>query len=938
MATFRKAITARPSPWLHVMTPPGSPPWESFLRDTDKEDLKQLLVNAIREVLAGMPVEATSAMYQPTTASLLTDLLEVLQPTSSSGATAGPSRLASVGAEKDNHCQLPLDSQVGAPPNSPCITPLETVARMDHQKESTDLLVPSTDDPSAYSIYAEEPRDTAGDCKVAGKPKLPVTDNDVDVASLPNVGPLNDGQSTPNTVDIDVTNGERPVAGARVSDADERETQGVSDIKKDQYKCSSGPFGTSTPQFNAYELESLLANAAKTRNWADSPDTADGLDLREARGIESKDLRGDRQGIPYSEVSHIPSEPVTMDQLKDLFQAVLDCKPQTAFSGTENGPAGPEKKAENNQDSDAKRILASRMEYKTVNEAYDSKAYEYKIVDSPPPQDVSELDEFVFVVRRHIQKHTHNAIIYVDIKSTGLRDILRCVLKDVRTAGLEADKPAVERNLSFHFLPELKIFGAGSDDDISEEESMRHLTLLIKHLEEAYESTTGQMSSLLTHRKITYDLLWAFFKPGALLYLTCPSTGLPQCVRYSCGKETKTVRKGDCFEIQCQYFDYDGEVFGQSTEILQIEMFSGARRIENLPAYPLEFHPDPEIWSRLVSAGRKFVSLIGCYHQNYEGNMPHTNMFGQILDHKIINHVQSNSIDPGELKEEELAICSPTVLSFSLNKKIWGEFAIEEVAEIQFSNAPFDMLAIPEDKKKVIKSLTESRVRATTEGKFDDIIKGKGQGVIILLHPPGVGKTLTAEAISERLQQPLYSISAGDLSAHTKELKVQLTRTFRVASNWKAVLLLDKADIYLQQQDGLHLERNRLVATFLRTLKYYPSIFFLTTNMLQDFDAAILNQIQLKLQYHNLDSSAQQAIFRHFSAKIGAEISEDEIRNFAEVSLNGRQIKNIIKLAHNVAMSDGVPLRANHIQSALRANGYTIPTPGSTIDNNLYDD
>lgn len=41
------------------MTPPGSPPWESFLRDTDKEDLKQLLVNAIREVLAGMPVEAT---------------------------------------------------------------------------------------------------------------------------------------------------------------------------------------------------------------------------------------------------------------------------------------------------------------------------------------------------------------------------------------------------------------------------------------------------------------------------------------------------------------------------------------------------------------------------------------------------------------------------------------------------------------------------------------------------------------------------------------------------------------------------------------------------------------------------------------------------------------------------------------------------------------
>jgi hypothetical protein len=41
-----------------------------------------------------------------------------------------------------------------------------------------------------------------------------------------------------------------------------------------------------------------------------------------------------------------------MDLLKDLFQAVLDCKSQTASDGAENGSAGPEKKAENNQDSD----------------------------------------------------------------------------------------------------------------------------------------------------------------------------------------------------------------------------------------------------------------------------------------------------------------------------------------------------------------------------------------------------------------------------------------------------------------------------------------------------------------------------------------------------------------------------------------------------------
>jgi hypothetical protein len=199
------------------------------LRSTDKDDLKQLFVDAIRQVLSELPVVTISSpeTSQLTTASLLTDLLEVFQSTPSSAATTGHPPSAPAGIEKDNHLQPPLDSQGGTPPNSPCITPLETVARIGQLKESTDLLVPSTDDPSAYSIYEEETRDTAAHCKVSGKPKLAVTDNDIDGARLPNVGPLNNGQSTPNTVDIAVTNGERPVAGARVSDVEERETRGV---------------------------------------------------------------------------------------------------------------------------------------------------------------------------------------------------------------------------------------------------------------------------------------------------------------------------------------------------------------------------------------------------------------------------------------------------------------------------------------------------------------------------------------------------------------------------------------------------------------------------------------------------------------------------------------------------------------------------------------
>ncbi|KAI1934749.1 hypothetical protein LOZ66_005604 [Ophidiomyces ophidiicola] len=144
-------------------------------------------------------------------------------------------------------------------------------------------------------------------------------------------------------------------------------------------------------------------------------------------------------------------------------------------------------------------------------------------------------------------------------------------------------------------------------------------------------------------------------------------------------------------------------------------------------------------------------------------------------------------------------------------------------------------------------------------------IEGKGQGLSILLHgPPGVGKTLTAEAITELLERPLYSISSGNLSTSAGELEVQLTHIFHIASEWKAVLLLDEADVYLQHRDNVHLERNRLVATFLRTLEYYRGIFFLTTNLLEDFDPAIRDRIHLTLQYRNLDPPARVKIFNHF--------------------------------------------------------------------------
>jgi hypothetical protein len=55
-----------------------------------------------------------------------------------------------------------------------------------------------------------------------------------------------------------------------------------------------------------------------------------------------------------------------------------------------------------------------------------------------------------------------------------------------------------------------------------------------------------------------------------------------------------------------------------------------------------------------------------------------------------------------------------------------------------------------------------------------------------------VGKTLTAEAISEKLHRPLYPISVGELGIIPEELEGSLKSLLDQARNWDAIVLIDE--------------------------------------------------------------------------------------------------------------------------------------------------
>jgi SpoVK/Ycf46/Vps4 family AAA+-type ATPase len=102
----------------------------------------------------------------------------------------------------------------------------------------------------------------------------------------------------------------------------------------------------------------------------------------------------------------------------------------------------------------------------------------------------------------------------------------------------------------------------------------------------------------------------------------------------------------------------------------------------------------------------------------------------------------------------------------------------------------------------------------------NDIINAKGGGIIFLLHgPPGVGKTLTAEATSETLKKPLYSVNVGELGTDLEKLEYRLKNILEICYAWDAVLLLDEADIFLEKRNDNDIQRNAMVGVFLRLLE-----------------------------------------------------------------------------------------------------------------------
>ncbi|KAM0269821.1 hypothetical protein ACHAQH_009659 [Verticillium albo-atrum] len=132
------------------------------------------------------------------------------------------------------------------------------------------------------------------------------------------------------------------------------------------------------------------------------------------------------------------------------------------------------------------------------------------------------------------------------------------------------------------------------------------------------------------------------------------------------------------------------------------------------------------------------------------------------------------------------------------------------------------------------------------------------------------------------------------------DLERRLTDVLELCAEWDALAVLDEADVFLETRSVSDLVRNAMVCVMLRIHEYHPGILFLTTNSVRTLDPALESRITLAIKYKELSREGRAQIWKGCFENVPGPKNFD-YDELAEEGLNGRQIKNAVRLALSLA-------------------------------------
>ncbi|CAF3613011.1 unnamed protein product [Fusarium graminearum] len=472
----------------------------------------------------------------------------------------------------------------------------------------------------------------------------------------------------------------------------------------------------------------------------------------------------------------------------------------------------------------------------------------------------------------------------LEIKSPFMKAAIKAAIPEYASFNVNVKNITIigEPHCLFQYREEIMSYGRGMSES-ENEEAANHVQHLIAHMWEVFAAEIIHFNALewladfepgLEHKH-----LWMIFRPGDLIYVR---DDIPKAFSLD-----GMILSGKNWRFYGNDIDYNGTHFGYSEVTETIEYYEGLKPLKELSVIPFGRLPEEEKQINreiLICRGRKFVGIHGKRYLWFEDGPGRSS--GWMKTRIMADHDGSCDTDLGcrvslrddkkkykpedaleSLTEEEFMICYTRIAGYSLRENKWGRFHIDDIGEITFDSAAFKDLILPKDQKAQLLSLIS--VHEDDGFSFDDLIKGKGKGMTFLLYgEPGLGKTLTAESVADYCKKPLVRLDAGTLGTSPKSVEEGLRNAFRLAERWHALLLLDEADVYLEQRKSRNLTHNGVISESAKALK--------------------------------LDGT---------------------LKEIAKEKLNGRQIKNIVRTACALARGDSSAdgnVCKRHLETSLR--------------------
>jgi hypothetical protein len=237
--------------------------------------------------------------------------------------------------------------------------------------------------------------------------------------------------------------------------------------------------------------------------------------------------------------------------------------------------------------------------FKRLDRVYDEQLRTWRLVESK--KDSQQASDSVFEVHRDYDVHGKLEKTRVQINTKVLRTALDHIFRACGYSVAIEGVYDVDPHILFHFRANISAYLRKTRNDKGKRaKGARHkglsssqatqCKLLLDFITEDFAGVEERLGAMLRRGVISYDLIWALFKPGTIAYTSTYQNGDdPRCFKVEAAYEY------DEWVIDGKYLDCDGECFSMEHYRVAIQEFKGCKKITSLAAYPLQYHRESDV-------------------------------------------------------------------------------------------------------------------------------------------------------------------------------------------------------------------------------------------------------------------------------------------------------------------------------------------------------